>query len=326
MSELIPTNNYEILQAKPLDTNPAAVYLAKLRPSGRRSQFSTLSRMARIMSNGGIEDPLAFPWEKLRYSHIAALKSRLQEDPEIKAVATINKYLAALRGVAREAWRLDLMDADDYMKIKSVEPVIGETLPAGRYVTPGEILALMRACQEDPSDAGVRDAALIGLMAAGGLRREEVIKLDLADYNPAEGSLTVKGKRGKDRMVYLENGALDAFLDWLIIRGNEPGPLFQPINRGGRITNSRLTTQAIYLMLKSRCELAGVSELSPHDLRRTAASDLLKTTDALTVAKILGHSSVNTTLKYDRRGEGAKRDAAKTLFIPYTRRYGKDGK
>jgi len=324
MSELIPTNNYEILQAKPLDTNPAAVYLAKLRPSGRRSQYSTLSRMAAMMTNGNITDPLAFPWHELRYSHVAALKSRIQEDPEINAVATVNKYLAALRGVAREAWRLDLMDADDYMKIKSIEPMIGETLPAGRYVTPGEILALMRACQEDPGDAGVRDAALIGLMAAGGLRREEVIKLDLADYSPVEGSLTVKGKRGKDRIVYLENGALDAFQDWLHIRGNEPGPLFQPINRGGRITNSRLSTQAIYLMLKSRCELAGVSDLSPHDLRRTAASDLLKTTDALTVAKILGHSSVNTTLKYDRRGEGAKRDAAKTLFIPYTRRYEKE--
>jgi len=321
MSELIPTNNQAILQAQPLDTNPAAVYLAKLRPSGRRSQYSTLARMAEMMSNGTIVDPLAFPWHQLRYSHIAALKSRIQEDPEIKAVATVNKYLAALRGVAREAWRLDLMTADDYLKISSVDPVIGETLPAGRYVTPGEILALMRSCQEDPSDAGVRDAALVGLMAAGGLRREEVIKLDLADYNPADGGLKVEGKRGKDRIVYLENGALEALQDWLHARGSEPGPLFQPINRGGTITNRRLTTQAVYLMLKSRCQAAGVADLSPHDLRRTAASDLLKTTDALTVAKILGHSSVNTTLKYDRRGEGAKRDAAKTLFIPYTRRY-----
>lgn len=324
MSELIPTENYEILPTKPLDKNPAAVYLARLRPSGRRSQFSTLARMAAMMSNGTITDPLAFPWHELRYSHIAALKSRIEEDPEIKAVATVNKYLAAIRGVAREAWRLDLINADEYMKIKSVEPMVGETLPAGRYVTPGEVLALMRICQEDPSVASVRDAAIIGMMVAGGLRREEIVKLDLADYNPTDGSLMVKGKRGKDRIVYLENGALDALQDWLHARGSVAGPLFLPINRGGARGNKRLTTQAIYLMLKSRTEAAGIADMSPHDLRRTAVSDLLKTTDALTVARIMGHSSVNTTLKYDRRGEGAKRDAAKTLFIPYKRRYEDD--
>jgi len=325
MSELIPTqpNEIEILQDQPMDRNPAAVYLAKLRPSGRRSQESTLSRIARIMTNGAIDNPLMIRWQKLRYSHVAALKARIQEDPEINAVATVNKYLAAIRGVAREAWRLDLMDADDYMKIKSIEPMVGETLPAGRYVTPGEILALMRNCEEDPGPAGVRDAALIGLMSKGGLRREEVIKLDLADFNPDDGELKVKGKRGKDRTLYLENGALDAMRDWIHIRSNEPGPLFNPINRGGCISPRRMSTQAIYLMLKARSDEAGVADLSPHDLRRTAASDLLENNDAMTVAKIMGHKNMNTTLGYDRRGETVKKNAAKTLFLPYKRKFEK---
>jgi integrase len=73
--------------------------------------------------------------------------------------------------------------------------------------------------------------------------------------------------------------------------------------------------------LKYRSDIAGVRELSPHDLRRTAASDLLVNNDALTVAKILGHQNLDVTMRYDRRGENAKRDAAKTLHIPYIRKY-----
>ena len=109
-------------------------------------------------------------------------------------------------------------------------------------------------------------------------------------------------------------------LDWLSVRGDDPGPLFVSINRGGRLGGS-LTAQAVYNVLVKRGAAAKIPGFSPHDLRRTFISDLLDAgADITTVAKLAGHANVATTARYDRRGDRAKRKAVDLLSIPYTRR------
>lgn len=73
---------------------------------------------------------------------------------------------------------------------------------------------------------------LVALMYSCGLRRSEVVNLDLSDYDPSTNELIVNGKRNKQRMAYLVNGATQAVGDWLTIRGKRAGPLFTPINTG----------------------------------------------------------------------------------------------
>jgi len=81
---------------------------------------------------------------------------------------------------------------------------------------------------------------------------------------------------------------------------------------------SDLTNQTILNMLKKRGEEAGVSNFSLHDLRRTFVSDLLDTgADIAVISKMAGHAKVQTTARYDRRSEEAKRKAAGLLHIPY---------
>ena len=98
--------------------------------------------------------------------------------------------------------------------------------------------------------AGARDGAILALLYSCGLRRAELVGLDVADYSATEGTLAVRhGKRNKQRIVPVVNGTAEALADWLAVRGATPGPLFWSVmgaHRGGR-----LTTQAIYEMLLS---------------------------------------------------------------------------
>lgn len=303
--------------ALPIDQNPAAVYLASLAPSSRRTMRQALDTIARLVSGGDV-DALGLDWPQIRYQHAAAIRSKLAEG---YAPATANKMLSALRGVLKASWKLGQLDAEAYHRARSVEGVKGETLPAGRNIQSGELAALMDACQSDQSPGGVRDAAIIGVLYVCGLRRAELVSLDLADYDPDAGSLQVSGKGNKERLAYPTSGAAEALADWLTIRGPEPGALFWPVAKGGKLRPRRMTTQAIWKRLKFRAQQAGVKDLSPHDFRRTVAGDLLDAgADLVTVQKLLGHSDPKTTSRYDRRGERAKRKAAGLLHVPYRRR------
>jgi len=297
-----------------LDHNPAAVYLAGLSAGSKRTMRQALDAIADLVA-GGQSDALGLPWGSLRFQHTAAIRAKLEES---YAPATANKMLSALRGVLKAAWRLGQMSADDYHLAASVESVKGETLPAGRDIPTGELAALMGACESDPTPAGARDAAIIGLLYTCGLRRAELVTLDLGDYDAGAGTLRVRGKRNKERLAYPTNGAAEALADWLAIRGDEPGPLFTAIVRGGHIQARRMTTQAVYHILTERAQQAGVKKLSPHDFRRTFVGDLLDAgADISTVQRLAGHANVTTTARYDRRGEQAKRKAAEKLHLPY---------
>lgn len=300
-----------------LDEQPAIVYLAGLSKGSRRTMRGALDTIATLVSDGQA-DAETLPWANLRFQHTQAIRSKLAET---YAPATANKMLSALRGALKAAWRLGQLDAESYHRAVDVESVKGETLPAGRAITQGEIAALMGACASDQGPAGVRDGAIIGLLYSCGLRRAELVGLDLADFDAEDGVLTVRGKRNKERLVYPANGAVLALADWLTVRGDEPGALFWPIRKGGHVKRGRLTTQAVYHVLTVRAEQAGVKELSPHDFRRTFVSDLLDAgADLSVVQKLAGHASVTTTARYDRRPERAKREAANLLHVPYRRR------
>jgi site-specific recombinase XerD len=263
---------------------------------------------------GGQADALMLDWGRLGYQHTAAVRAALAER---FAPATANKILAALRGVLREAWRLGLTDAEAYQRAADLASVRGERLLRGRQLSAGELRALFQACAADPTPAGRRDAALLASLYGGGLRRAEAVGLDLDAYGLAEQTLTVLGKGNKERLVYLPPGASLALDRWLELRGRSDGPLFLPINKGGRLGWRRLSEQAVLGVLRKRADAAGLAACSPHDLRRTAASDLFDAgVDVGVVRRILGHANVATTLRYDRRGEEAKRRAAAVLHVP----------
>lgn len=305
----------------PLDLCPATVYLAQLKQSSRRPQKQALDLIASLLTRGAA-DCVTLNWSAIRYQHTAAVRGFLLDS---YAPATANRILSALRGVLEQAWLLGQMSAEDYHRAARLAPVIGETLPAGRELLAEEIAALIQSCIKDQSSLGIRDAAIISILFGCGLRREEITVLDLRDYDLANTKLLIHGKRSKQRILYLSEGALAALTDWLEIRGSGTGPLFLPIKRGGNLCHDRrLTPQAIYYILQNRAKRAGVKPFTPHDLRRTFVSRLLDAgVDIATVAKMAGHSNIQTTARYDRRSDEAKRRAANLLQVPYPERTSK---
>ena len=305
----------QLVARRTADEHPVLVYLARLAPGSRRTMRQSLDTIAGIVSNGQA-NALTLDWARLGYQHTAAVRAILAEQ---FAPSTVNKMLAALRGVLKEVWRLGQLDAETYHRVVDLASVRGERLLRGRQVATGELRALFRACQDDPTPSGCRDAALLAVLYGGGLRRAEAVSLDLAHYDRAASALTVRGKGNKERLVYLSTGAVIALDAWIRLRGPSAGPLFVPINRGGRLGQRRLSDQAVLVVLQKRVALAGVRSCSPHDLRRTAASDLFDAgVDVGVVRRILGHANVETTLRYDRRGEAAKQRAATMLHVPIT--------
>ncbi len=75
------------------------------------------------------------------------------------------------------------MDQEDYARATDLAPIRGETLPAGRAITGGELSALFAACANDPTPAGYRDAALLAVLYSGGLRRAEAHALMMEHYD-----------------------------------------------------------------------------------------------------------------------------------------------
>lgn len=261
----------------PLDTNPAAVYLYRLTSERSRAVMGQSLRIVAALLTGQdarSADILALRWEAVRYPHTIAVRTRLGD---IYSPATANRILSALRGVLKEAWRLGLMSAEDFFRAADIGSIRGETVPTGRELSTGEILALVTACKADTTPAGVRDAAIIGLLYTCGLRRAEIVALAVADFDTGSGRLLVRaGKGRRQRTVCAQGGALRALQDWLALRGNEAGALFVPVNKGGRLTPRPMSAQTIYDLLKKRAGAAGVTDFSPHDLRRTFVGETLE--------------------------------------------------
>jgi integrase len=230
--------------------------------------------------------------------------------------------LAALKGVLREAWRLGHIEAEVFHRTTDVAPVRSTTLPKGRALRRGELQALFSACDDDPTPAGIRDAALLTVLYGVGVRRSEVVALALSDWDPEARTLKVRrGKGRKDRLTHLPEEGVEPLLDWLSIRGTEAGPLFVPIRKNGIMTIRPMTDQAVLYILQKRGQAAQVQSFSPHDLRRTFISHLLDAgADLSTVQHLAGHANVQTTARYDRRGEATRRQAADLLHIPRGRR------
>src|SRR5438128_332208 len=160
--------------------SPATIYITNLGPGSRRAMIGALERVATMISPGVRPD--AIPWHQLRPVDVQAVRAKLLEAEVAPgkrlAPATINRTLAALRGVLRAAWESGAMDSDRYARsVAAARGVKGSRLPKGRMLSTEELRRLFGRIRRLPSPQRERDAALLAVGYGCGARREEITNL-----------------------------------------------------------------------------------------------------------------------------------------------------
>ena len=205
------------------------------------------------------------------------------------------RHLVTLRGFFRFLHQENVLPHDPAALIEL--PKSGRHLPD---VLSGHEIQALLAAPPVGRPAGLRDAAMLELLYAAGLRVSELIRLKVLDLNFDAGFVRVFGKGGKERVVPIGRPALSVlhrYLDQarpLLLKGEASPFLF--VARRGR----PLSRQGFWKLLKKYAVQAGIRHpVSPHTLRHSFASHLLEGgADLRVVQMMLGHADIATTQIY----------------------------
>jgi integrase/recombinase XerD len=204
------------------------------------------------------------------------------------------RTLAAVRGFARFLVRERAMKVDPTALVDA--PRLARKLPV--FLTTAEIDALL-AAPDVAKPRGLRDAAMITLMYAAGLRVSELVSLRLGDVDLVRGTVAPLGKGGKRRVVPIADFA-GALVRRYVEQARPPVTakdqhvLFVS-PRGGP-----LTRMGFWKILRGHLLAAGIAKkVSPHKLRHSFATHLVaRGADLRAVQTMLGHADISTTEIY----------------------------
>ncbi|MBM3256278.1 MAG: hypothetical protein FJZ04_02320, partial [Candidatus Moranbacteria bacterium] len=136
----------------------------------------------------------------------------------------------------------------------------------------------------------LRDKAILELLFSSGLRVSELVALDRADFSLAKNELSIEGKGGKRRVVFISEIAQKAIYMYLKKRRDADEALFVRHHRTRNDQNLRLSVRTIQRIVKKYAARAGISKnIHPHTLRHSFATDLLQSgADIRSVQTLLG--------------------------------------
>jgi len=248
-------------------------------------------------------------WGDLTY--IKVLDFMCHQQKKELSFSSINVGLSLLKGVALHAWQLEVISIESYMRIKAIKKLKTSKLSSGRALSLEEIEILKQKHERATSVIEIRDFAVFALAVGTGLRRHELSKLDIEQFN--SDKLIITGKGNKDRVVYLTPFVIKSVKRWLSVRNASKGALFARIFRDDTF-GKRLQIQGIHGSIRKTQLNSGVAHFTTHDLRRTFATTLLDVgADKFAVQRLMGHELLSTTERYDKRGDRAAKAAIDLL-------------
>lgn len=276
------------------------MYILTLNTEMTKSRVTDL--LNRAARDFGGEDLASFRWESIDAEALLHYTQRLK-DRGLKP-STINMRLATVRSVLHQAYMMGLISFEHHWRLSEVKNVKGSTVESGRALTKEEVDTLITRSEAEGTVIGIRNAAVVALAVGCGLRRAEMASLTLSSLKLAEGKILIRGKGNKERWAYLSESVKRRLEAWLAIRGNGGVEnVFLCVRKSNVIQPAHpLRLEGFYTAFERMAEAYGVKPFSPHDLRRTYATRLLDKGAPLdNVQKAMGHSSMLTTQRYDRR-------------------------
>jgi integrase/recombinase XerC len=210
------------------------------------------------------------------------------------------RHAASLRTFSSWANRAGLLDTDPGQLLAS--PRAHRTLPEVLRVDEADRLMDLPVSQDDSAEGAVavRDALILELLYATGIRVSELVGLDVDDIDRHRRVLRVLGKGAKERTVPYGLAADEALEAWL--RTGRP-QLLAPGSGAALllgVRGGRLDPRAVRTVVHRRvAQVPGAPDIGPHGLRHTAATHLLDGgADLRTVQELLGHANLATTQIY----------------------------
>jgi len=259
---------------KGLAANTVSAYMADLQ---RFCDYASVADMARPLHREAIT---------------SYLSARRQEGITARSTA---RELSAIKAFCRFLNERGELYSDSSRDVQT--PNLSQRLPS--VLTYEEVESLLQA-PDTTTARGKRDAALLEVMYATGLRASELAGLRLADIDLSGGSVKARGKGGKERFIPLGEVAVLQLDDYLangrppLLKQRRTAALF--LNRSGQA----MSRQSVWKIVKKYVQWAGIDKpISPHTLRHSFATHLLEGgADLRSLQQLLGHADITTTQIY----------------------------
>jgi len=241
-------------------------------------------------------DSLDAVTEETVTSFLVRLREGDTEHPALSSTSAA-RTVVAVRGFHKFAVRDGLATSDPAASVKPPSPA--KRLPKALPLS--DVEAILETAGAAGTTLALRDRALLEVLYGTGARISEAVGLDVDDLDTVDGTVLLRGKGSKERLVPVGSYALEA-VDAYLVRGRPElvaagsGTAALFLNaRGGR-----LSRQSAWAVLVRTAERAGVTkDVSPHTLRHSFATHLLDGgADVRVVQELLGHASVTTTQVY----------------------------
>ena len=256
-------------------------------------------QFAKISSPSGITEDL------VRQYRLHLNRLRDKDESNLKKV-TQNYHIIALRNFLK------------YLAKRDIKSITAEKVELGKqedrevtFLEADELERLLKSPEGNALDV-LRDRAVLGTLFSTGMRVSELCSLDRDKIDITRGELSIRGKGGKIRVVFLSDDAKENIKQYIDKRSDVDEALFIRIpkskikirpqgDKRSDLSTLRLTPRSIQRIVGKYATKAGIvgKNVSPHTLRHSYATDLLRNgADIRSVQAMLGHSSVTTTQIY----------------------------
>ena len=217
------------------------------------------------------------------------------------SASSLNVHLSAIRKLSEEAADNGLLAPELAAGIARVRGVKRLGVRAGNWLTPEEATAVLNA-PDRSTRIGCRDRAILALLIGCGLRRAELVSLDVDHIQLRDSRWVLPdlvGKGNRLRTIPVPAWVKLILDEWLDRAEIATGPVFRPLNKAGRIFQGRISEDTVWNVVRDYGARLGKADFAPHDLRRTCAK-LCRASggDLEQIQLLLGHASVQTTERY----------------------------